>query len=477
MIAKIKSKQLSNIKGLPARSIKFIHSLLTIIFPSGSNLKRTDNIYVETLGLAGLFLFLTNINLSWELHRNGETMLIIAFFLTWRYWGALLRQPLFWLMLAFIASIIVSTIIGIENFPEVRHQSEAKKMIRFALFVPLAWWIGTNNDSIRNAFVLVCLGFVLSSLPWFLSWDTLAPLLEGARARTNILGMKTLHYANWAGFLLIGVIILGRDLFPDYFITGKTAIIGYAVFFLTIICLVLGVILPQGRAVWIAVALTIPPGLILRYCIFDRDSSFSIKKMALPILMFCLITAIAGSQYSNIKERILRESLVFTDLMKGQMREAEKKSVGKRIEIYFWAFETESFITIFGWGPRTVQAISRNSDLSEQYNWNLNLEHLHSEYLALLFRTGVFGFSVVALIMFFLIKQLHLGHKNNTISSGYYVFFIVTIAYLLLLGFTNILLRINVFLPFIAGIMFASILRSHKAKKTVRGTHRLTSAL
>lgn len=462
MISNTQPLQLSNRLSFLSRVVQYIHGLLTDIFPPGANLKRTDNIYVETLGLAGLLLFLTNINLIWELHRNGETMLIIAFLLTWRYWGVLFRQPLFWLALAFMVSITVSTIVGIEKFPDVRHESEAKKMIRFALFVPLAWWIGTNLYSIRNAFVLVCLGFVLSSLPWLLSWETLAPLLQGARADTGVLGMKTLYYANWAGFLLTGTAILGRDLFPDCFSTGKAAIAGYAIFFMAMICLVLGAVLPQGRAVWIALAFTLPPGIILRYFILDLGSSLSLKKMVLPIVIICLLTAMAVSQSANIKERLLRESAVVSGLIKGQIEGAEETSVGIRTQMYWWAFETESFITVFGWGPRAVQAISRNSELSEQYNWNLAQEHLHSEYLALLLRTGIFGFSVVALILFFLIGQLYSGYMNKTIPAGYYVFFMTSIAYLLILGFTNVHLRINVFLPFIAGIMFASILRAHK---------------
>lgn len=461
MIPNIQSIQISKIKDFLGKSIQFIHGLLTRLFPPGLNLKRTDNQYVEVLGLTGLFLFLLNINIVWDIHRNGETMLIIAFFLAWRHWKILLREPLFWLMLTFIASVIISTMIGIASFPDVRHQAEAKKMVRLALFVPLAWWIGTNIFSIRNAFLIVCLGFVLSMLPWLFSWDTLEPLLAGARANSSVLGMKTLYYANWAGFLLIGVTILGRDLFLGDYCLGKKAIFCYGFFFLVLICLTLGVILPQGRAVWIAVILTMPPGLIMRYFILEQNRGFSLKRMLLPVIILCLLGVVAGSQFSNIKERLLREREAIDSLIKGQTGGAHATSVGHRAQMYIWAFKTESFVTFFGWGPRAVQAISRDDELREHYSWNVRYEHMHSEYLELMIRTGVFGFCVVALILFFLIKQLHTGYKNKSIPSGYYAFFIATIAYLLLLGFSNVHLRINVFLPVIFGLMFAAILRSH----------------
>jgi O-antigen ligase len=453
---------------IPVKVVNLFHQLLIKIFPPSPNLQRTDNLYVETLGLAGLFLFLLNINLSGSLHENGETMLIVAFLLAVTKWGRILvRQPLFWLMIAFAVALVISTLIGMENLPESRHKSEAKRMARLCLFVPLAWWIGSNIVSVKNAFLVVCAGFIIASLSWMLDWNILSSLFEGERVQASFTGLGPLHFAAWFGFLFIGVGILGRELLPAWLTKGKMVFIGYLCLCCIAVYLLIAVYVSQGRTTWIAVIFTLPLGLAINFFTACREKSFSFKKMAFPAAAFLLLVFLAVSQFEIIKNRFLflDENSTITHTISGQFDQIEETPLGQRVLMHKWAIETESFIKFFGWGPRALQAIGRNEVLKEELQWEVPQNHLHSDLLATLFRMGIFGFSVFFGIFFFLVRGVYLGYRNNYIPNTFYAFFMMTILYAIIIGLTNVTFRINAFLPVWSGLIFATILNSHKNEK------------
>ncbi len=440
----------------PLRLIQLLHILLLKIFPPSSTLKRTDNIYVETLGLVGLFLFLFNINLVWDLHRNGETMLIIAFFLAIRHWwGVLVRQPLFWLMIAFAVALVISTMIGMENLPESRHKSEAQKMARLCLFVPLAWWIGSNIVSIKNAFLIVCTGFITASLPWLLDWNTLSALLEGQRAGGDITGLGAVRFGAWYGFFLLGFGILGRELLPDRLMQGRMAILGFFCFFLIVFVLLLGLYVSHTRTAWLTLMLTVPFGLIICYLHTFNKNILTLRNSVFPLLFFLLVLLFAVAQFDNIKNRFLQESSAYNKILSGQWEDIEMSSLGQRIHKYRWALQTESFVTIFGWGPRAIQAINRNEELKNELEWNIPSGHLHSDMLSTIFRTGLFGSSIFFMIYFFLFRGIYKGYRRQIISPVFYAYFSMIFIYAIIIGLLTTTFRMHAFIPVWMGLIYA----------------------
>ena len=466
MTAEIRINTFSVFLSIPFKLIGLLHQLLLKIFPPSSSLKRTGNIYVETLGLAGLFLFLININLSGSLNENGETMLIIAFLLSLCYWGkVLIRQPLFWLTLAFAVSLVISTMIGMENFPESRHKSEAKRMARLCLFVPLAWWIGANFVSIRNAFLIVCTGFIISSL-WMLDWDTLSPLLEGTRAQSNITGLGAGDFGAWYGFMLMGFGILGKELLPDWLKKNRAGLMGYIFFVLIILFLLTGLYVSFWRTGWIAATLTLALGLSIRYHVSFKDKQTSFKNFMFPALVVVLLLFFVASKFEVIKNRFLSEGATVTHVISGHWDQVEKGSLAQRFLMYKWAFETESFVTAFGWGPRSIQAISRNEELNEELQWNPARGHLHNDLLSITFRTGILGASIFFLIFFFLARGTYIGYREKVIPKAFYTFFMMCVLYSLIIGLATVTFRMHVFLPVWMGLIFASIIGRHNNEDT-----------
>ena len=449
---------LAGILYLPLRLVHLLHALLSRIFPPSPPLRRTRNIYVETLGLAGLFLFLFNINLVWDLHRSGETMLIIAFFLAARHWSrVLMRQPLFWLMIAFAVALVISTMIGMENLPESRHKSEALRMARLCLFVPLAWWIGSNIISIRNAFLVVCAGFIMASVPWLLDWNTLSALLEGRRAGQDITNLSPGDFGAWFGFFFLGFVILGRNLLPDWLKKGKVIFWGYLFFFFVLFILMTGLFVSQSRTTWIAVITVLPLGLIILCHAGFTEKKLSFKNFIVPALIFLLLFLFAASKLDVIKDRFSRTSPAVSQMLSGRFDQIEENSFGHRFVMYKWAMETESFVTAFGWGPRAIQAIGRNEELTEKLGWP-DYGHLHSDSLATIFRTGIFGFSVFFLIYLFLARGAYAKYRDKKIPPAFYVFFVMLIVYAVIVGLGQLTFRIHAFQPVWMGLIFAAII-------------------
>ena len=442
--------------------ISYIHSILIRIFPPNKNIPRAGNIYVETLGLLGLFLYLANINLQSDLFSTGEILLGVSFLLAWKQLRILLSQPIFWLMLLWVLAVTASAISGIHRFPFVdslEQLDEARKMALYALLVPIGWWIGPNLTSIRNALLITCLGFVIAALPWILDWNTLGPMLEGKRPGRDILGFWTIQYATWAGLLLLAVAFMGKELLPEPLRYQKGLFLGYTLLIIISICLVLGVYVTLSRMIWISLFLSIPFGIIL-YIITSPRTKQRLFNLTSIIAILLMILVLGFAQLDKISERFSRDSETIENIMKGDWEEIEKRGLGTRIHQYRWALNTDEFISIFGWGPMATEIISDHERLRNAYNYPelRNHPHLHNDLLEILLRTGIFGTTIIALTISYMIKGLLTGLKLKNFPHFLFVFLITAMFYFFLTGLTNFSFRIQSIVPVLGGITFATIL-------------------
>ena len=450
--------------------ISYIHSILIRIFPPNKNIPRAGNIYVETLGLLGLFLYLANINLQSDLFSTGEILLGVSFLLAWKQLRILLSQPIFWLMLLWVLAVTASAISGIHRFPFVdslEQLDEARKMALYALLVPIGWWIGPNLTSIRNALLITCLGFVIAALPWILDWNTLGPMLEGKRPGRDILGFWTIQYATWAGLLLLAVAFMGKELLPDILKGKRRIFLGYAILIILVVCLTLGVYVSLSRTVWIAIFLSFPFGFILYMITSPHKKEIYYRVASTAVLFFLILTTIGVSQFDQIKDRFLAESTTMNKVVQGEWDQIERTPLGKRIHLYRWAISQDNFITFFGWGPIAAETISEDEELRMIYNWppKQHHPHLHNDLLELLFRTGILGTLVMSLTLFYFIKGVTTNFGQKITPQSLFVFLLTGIFFLIVTGLTTFALRIHTLVGSFGGLMFASLLLSHQLKK------------
>ncbi len=441
----------------------YIHKLLVWIFPPSDKIPRAGNIYVEILGLLGLLLYLSNINLNSDLFSTGEILLGVSFLLAWKHLRILLHQPLFWLMLLWIAAVAASAISGIIKFPfvdKLDQLDEARKMALYALLIPIGWWIGPNVASIRNALLITCLGFVIAALPWVLDWSTLISMFEGSRPDRNILGFGAIQYATWAGLLLLAIAFLGKELLPEYLKHQKKLIFGYTILILFSLFLAVGIYITLSRMVWIAIVISFSFGIISYMITIPGKKKFSFYSPLTALIIFSMLIVLGINQLDRISERFLSERHTIDMVIKGEWDEIEITPIGKRIHLYRWAITQSDFVTIFGWGPVASEVISHHEDLRERYNWPPDQyhPHLHNDLLEILFRTGILGALTMSLTLVLFIKGVTSSFRLGNIPHPLFIFFLAGIFFIVLTGLTNFSLRIQALIPVFGGVMFASIL-------------------
>ncbi len=442
--------------------IFILHRLLTKIFPPSPNIQRSQNIFFETLGLSGLLLYLTNINLNSDLFSSGEIIIFLAFVLSWKSWKVLYTHPLFLLACIWVIAVIISALTGIHYFPvapALDQLDEARKMLLYSLFIVVGWWIGPNIISIRNAFLVVCLGFVLSSLPWLIDWSSLSHMIEGNRPGKNILGMYTNQYANWAGFLLVGLTFFGINILPKFLTGSKQIYLGYLLYIFIITCLTVGVYVTQTRTIWIGVIASIIFGTILLFftCIKAKNSFHG---LVVPIIIILTIIGLGVVKFEHISARFAQESTTISTVVSGTPEEVELTPLGKRIHVYQWALSYDSFISLFGWGPLATVTISENQNLREIHDWPEKLEmvHLHNTALEICFRTGIFGTATIILIFLFLIKGVLDSFRKDRIPPFLFTFLVSTMFFFVFAGLTTFNIRIIALFPILGGLLFSSSL-------------------
>ncbi|MFW6227777.1 MAG: O-antigen ligase family protein [Bacteroidota bacterium] len=442
----------------------YLHQILNVIFPPNPAIQRSDNIYIESLGLLGIFLFLFNINLSKDLYGAGEVIFVFAFILAWKQLRILIHLPIFWLMIMWIVAVIASTVSGLIRFPFVdslEQLDEARRMLRYFTLVAIGWWIGASITSIRNALIIVLAGFLLSAMPWILDWTTLGPMLEGVRPGRDILGFWSIHYATWAGLLLLAIIIQGKSILPDFLKYPKTSYLGYFLLIFSAGCFALGIYVALSRMVWIAVCVSLVFSAVLFISISFAKNRFSFRDVVPFAVVFLAFFVFGVSQFEMISKRFLQESSTITQIVEGQWDQIERTSLGQRVLLYRWAVNQDGFVTVFGWGPLATETISEHEELRKIYNWppKQHHPHLHNDFLEILFRAGLFGVIVMLLILLCFIHQVTAGYRRGVIPQTLFVFFITGMFYLVLTGMLNFSLRIDSLLPTFGGLMFASVLR------------------
>lgn len=439
-----------------------LHALLTKIFPSASGLVRAPKPCLETLGLLGLFLYLFNFNLNDDLFGAAEIILIFSFLMSWRSWAFLYTRPLFWFACLWLVAVAASSISGIYGFPQVpvlEQLDESRKMLLYALFIVLGWWIGPNPVSVRNAFLIACLGFAVSSASWLFDWDTLMSMLEGDRPGRKILGLWTNQYACWAGFLLLGVAFLGKHLIPDWLRTGRKIYPAYFVLLGLVIVLTLGVYVTQTRTIWFSVLISLTLGTALSVYVCRRFW-FSLRSLVMPLLIFLVIIFVAVTYFDALKDRFALESSTISKVLSGDAEKVELTSLGKRIHAYHWAFEMESFVSVFGWGPLATSIISENEEIRARHGWpdGFTMVHLHNNILELLFRAGIVGLTAMLAIIFLFIFSIISLYRHGHLPSWFFVFMITTLFYFIVAGMTTYNMRIDALFPILGGLIFSATL-------------------
>ena len=170
------------------------------------------------------------------------------------------------------------------------------------------------------------------------------------------------------------------------------------------------------------------------------------------------------TNYDKIVERFETEYTTFNSIITSSPKEVEMTSLGKRMHGYYWFFTEDSSLSPFGWGPYGTKTINESQKLREMHGWpeNLNMSHLHNNFLELTMTTGVFGVTIFSFILVFLFKEIFHAYYLRILPTYCLVALTSMLFFFICAGTTTFNIRSPALFPILGGIIFSATLLNHK---------------
>jgi O-antigen ligase len=317
--------------------------------------------------------------------------------------GRKIRQdPLFWLMLVFLAYLILTGFWLSLDLPEgIESRIKAKRYYykAFALFM-VSFWIGARKNGgwiLLAAFIAGVLFYLASTTPaseWIAGWN-------GQRVDFGILNAQ--HTGLIFGTMLLCLLFFSPRLFT------ATPLVLKPVFVMILILLaglaLFGVLVTKVRAVWLGLGAALMTLAVLSSFLlfFNHALRSSWSKFVFISFLLTSLTLIAGLCVFDMEERIfprlLEERSEIAHVIEHQTSKGiGMSSVGVRIASWEAAIDWIGERPWLGWGPGTAgHLINRSPRFSDEFKGSFG--HLHNSYLETLLSFGLIGTSILGALV------------------------------------------------------------------------------
>jgi subfamily B ATP-binding cassette protein MsbA len=317
------------------------------------------------------------------------------------------------LVLVLAAYIGIYALWSARAFPGsgAEQQSAALAWCYGLLFPPVAWQIRQNRRQINWLLLVLAVGIVLRVL-LHTDWTHINDIAHWPRTG---FGQAETVFAPLAGMTALGWLVLASRLWRS--------VGGAALWLAGLAVLLEALILSQTRGVWLAAALAFPLALLVRY-----RSGLKTHLLSLKGLLLLLAVGGAGAWFIHLNAAALqnRMSIDSTAVQQLNQRDAateSSRSVGHRLAMWKLGVTKWSERPLFGWGPGTTELLMRQAGDSavEADNGKLYY-HLHSHYIEILVRFGVFGAALFAALPVLLGVGVWQAYRQHAIPYDYACF-------------------------------------------------------
>jgi O-antigen ligase len=364
------------------------------------------------LGAAGLVAFAFGGCAGTALENLGLLMLVVAFALKRPLaWRQLLRHPMTWLLLLFLAYLALRTIGAMREFPESASEQAAAawSWAGLWLFIFVARWLDVSRSPIVLGVALA--GFFVGIL-YHQSWPDLALALGGVRSGFG--------YGIPQAGLLSAVVVVGLAAFAPRWWAGARNLgraPGWIALWAAALTVAIGVLLiTQSRISWLAAAAVGPPvaWLAIRHMPARPRGHTLLAIVSIGGLVLLLLLANRGV----INERLVQsaesvEAIRERTVAGGVARDP----FAIRAELVRHGIARWLERPLFGWGPGTQVAPSAES-------LPVQMKHLHNTYLELLARLGLVGASFFAVGLWIVARAAWKAYQEDRLALDHFAFLV-----------------------------------------------------
>ncbi|MCA0976704.1 O-antigen ligase family protein [Halomonas denitrificans] len=351
--------------------------------------------------------------------KSGTVIAVAALaFILWRE-NELRSSAVFWCLLGVVATQLISWVAGYYHHPAwLPSNPEIDRLGKWFLFVGVAFWLGGSYFNVKLALSLALLGFLATCFFFNGSLGQWARGLQGQRIDLDIRNAQ--HTAMFFGVALIGLLSFVRRCFSGgriAWLTGTVWVFAFA------ICL-LGVVVTQTRAVWLAMAVV----TFLAICILvvaalrGRFSRSARRQGVIAILSVAALAVIATVTFKDtLQTRLAAEHSVMAHAVQGSWEKVPYSSVGTRLHTWRAGLEWIAERPILGWGGDARGLVIDHTEWLPSIV-KRNYGHLHNTLLDFLVSYGLLGLSVISVLVVWTGLGSYKSWKAGVMPTEVFVF-------------------------------------------------------
>lgn len=403
------------------------------------------------------FLATTHFEGPWLRSEHAGTVALLALIVAGgARWRALARHPLPWLVLAFIAYVVL----------------ESAHAAHLAPTLPFAKQISTNAEPVRVGILTCVIGAWLakrpSGIPWLLGlmvagfvfevlvgtpWLHLEAVAAGAlrlRLRSDYPQNLVGEYAA-LGLLLLSLYTLSRSSRGGILVTGLLGLAGA----LLLACLLYA----QSRAAWLA-ALLVPLAVSMQL----RDTRGRWRGAAVVAVAVAVAVLVVG--YAIVAQRMAGGGAIARALVEGDFSTLPSSSVTVRVQLVALGLHTWWAHPLLGIGLRNIEPLIAASGI---HIADYVPPHLHNGYLQAAVGLGGVGVTLLLATLVLLVRDVWRARRAAEIGGALYLGLLGSLGIILVVNLSDCLFWHLEFLraplELLLGCCFAISLRHRAARR------------
>lgn len=306
------------------------------------------------------------------------------------------KLTIYKLFLFSIAIQIISWIHSWYVIPDYyKSTPDIKRLTDLFLFICISLWIKGKDKRISLMLFLTVTGFILQALYHnFFHND----FLKGIQGHRVDFGM---HNAQFTGMLAAVSIFICSYLSTNIWKKpSRYTLIYQGVLCIYLILSTFILIISQTRQVWLGVIIV----LLILPLIITKIYQLNKKSVALLYLIFMICIGFF-SQSSIVKNRVMKENQVITNIAEGKLHNIPMTSAGIRVNSWLLASHWIKENPIIGASTKAIPLVLRTS---EEFNTSSlkKFGHLHNYYIETLVAYGILGFGFLIIYYYSISKSI-----------------------------------------------------------------------
>jgi O-antigen ligase len=395
-----------------------------------------SNGWARRTGLFGAYLFTAFALPGITPATVGLVLLTLAFLFVFRDWRTLGRDPLAVTAAIFALyvgghSVVIYLTAPVDVLAEAAAEAGAD-WIKMLLFIPFAFWAGGQPKRIRLLLLLALVGFVLGALRK-VDWAQLDATFFTTRFEVYL---PAIAFGMFTGLGALGLIALREHFWrPSHDRTPRWLRLVLWLLFLAL--MLEGLMLSYSRGSWISFAVA---GIFLIYLEW-RDLRRSATprsihggaRIAAAIVVAIALVLPITLQHRQIAQRMHVGNETLSRVLSGDFAGVPSDTNGLRVHALRFAFERWSQRPWLGWGAGSSRYLLAHSGRRElMMNEDVWLPHLHNTYAEILIQLGIVGFSLLAALLWLLVRAGAAACRKGQMPGDLCRFFAASLLFVLI---------------------------------------------